>query len=144
LIALKRFVEEDFDILLEDNVRAPIDQCADLIRMARSASDQLYADRGVECHFRFFGWLGSTKNLEYLLHTHAKKRAYPTPDSGHPVAVFPFPQLRYLNEDLEDLDEDEAENVVVEEEENAVVHDEKSSCTTHSRPGGNFVYVLAY
>jgi hypothetical protein len=31
LIALKKLVAEDFDVLLEDNVRVPVDECADRI-----------------------------------------------------------------------------------------------------------------
>jgi len=83
LIALKSFTEEGFDVLLEDNVRAPLDSCADLVRKAKMASERLEADWGVECHFRFLGWLGSTTNLEYLLGTHSKKRAfYPRDENG--------------------------------------------------------------
>ena len=144
LIAMKRFVQEDFDILLEDNVRAPIHEicCADLIRRARSASEKRLADTGVECHFRFYGWLGSTTNLQYLLQTHAKKRTYPAPEGlnggDREVGVFPFPLLRHLKEDLDDVDESEN---VLDDEESPIVQDEKAGGTTHSRPGGNFVYV---
>ena len=148
---MKRLVTEDFDILLEDNVRAPIimddeqqhQGCADLVRQAQSASEKLQAEKGVECHVRFFGWLGSTTNLEYVLQIHAPKRAYPAPggysEGDCNVGVFPFPLLRHLKEDVEDLDE--PENAPDEEEEIPVIHDEKSSGTTHAKPGGNLVYV---
>jgi len=148
---MKRFILEDFDVMLEDNIRAPIGvcSCADIIRKAQWASDQWKVDKGMECHFRFLGWLGSTTNLEYLFHTHSVKRAYPpTSDvvnDGHrdDVSVFPYPLLRHLKEDFEDMDDEEEEEKELDGEENPAVHDEKASGTTgtHSRPGGNFMYV---
>jgi len=155
LIAMKRFVKEGFDVMLEDNVRAPVACCAKLVSQAREASEALYANKGVECHFRFLGWLGSVTNLEYILNTHAKKRAYcsasldgSTSDgSTSRVGVFPFPLHSHLNSDLEDLglteNSDEAKNQNNfeggDDEEEA--QNDKSSGTRHSRPGGNFMYV---
>ncbi len=150
LIAMKRFVRENFDLILEDNVRVPVESCAMLVTKAKEASELLKSVKGVECHFRFLGWLSSLTNLEYLLHTHAKNRAYPSRTEKDPtkpeqsIGVFPFPLFSHLESDLEELGlttQSGAGEVDGGEEEDEV-HDEKSNDKTHSRPGGNFMYVL--
>ena len=153
LIALKRFTTENFDVLLEDNVRAPVESCANLVKQAREASKSLSLENGVECHFRFLGWLGSLTNLEYLIHTHAKKRAFPMraeneiTTTGQSVGVTPFPLLSHLASDLDELGFPDipATNTTqggeVEEKKEGDDED-KASGTRHSRPGGNFMYVM--
>jgi hypothetical protein len=150
LIALKRFTTEDFDVMLEDNVRAPIESCADIVHQAREASISHHASSasetsndGVECHFRFLGWLGSLTNLEYLLHTHREKRAHYVPlqtadnsenttnstatatprdddndEKQQRVGVFPFPLLSHVAVDLDEPEEVPAisNNTATEEE----------------------------
>lgn len=76
LIAMKTYVRGGYDFILEDNVRAPIDatDCARRVREAKT----------VEADLIYLGWLGSIKNLTWVIHTHAKR--YPT-ENG----VFPFP-----------------------------------------------------
>lgn len=149
---------------MEDNVRAPVESCARIVTQAREASENWSAEKGIECHFRFIGWLGSLTNLEYLLHTHAKKRAFPVASRGENgndspstteqiVGVCPFPLLSHVASDFEDFDvpetngagEDEngedkkeAPDIENDDEED---DDDKTSGTRHSRPGGNFMYV---
>lgn len=132
-------MEEDFDVMLEDNVRAPVETCAHLISQAREASERLKYERNVECHFRFVGWLGSTTNLEYLLQTHSKKRMHAVPNGDENIGVFPFPLQCHLNEDLGDLDvEDNEDNSEADEDETSAKND-KSGGTVHTKPGGNFM-----
>ena len=153
LIALKRFTSEDFDILLEDNVRAPVESCANMVKQAREASKSLSLERGIECHFQFLGWLGSLTNLEYLIHTHARKRSFPTwaqnetTTRGQSVGVTPFPLLSHLESDLElggpnvpATNTTEAGGVG-EKQDGDDDDNDKASGTRHSRPGGNFMYV---
>lgn len=132
--------------MLEDNVRAPVESCASLVTKAARASEMLQNDKGIECHFRFIGWLGSLTNLEYLLCTHSRKRAYPSrlEDNGssassNDVGVFPFPQLHHLAADFEELEVSNGDaNEGAEEEQET---DDKSSGVKHSKPGGNFMCV---
>ena len=145
--------------MLEDNVRAPVESCADLVLQAEAASNALRERKGGECHFRFLGWLGSITNLEYLLCTHSRKRAvYPcaTRKDGEGedsteitqqqnekrVGVFPFPRLVHLEEDLQELgtESSNGDRRDGEDDENdSSPTDEKSSSTKHSKPGGNFM-----
>lgn len=149
LIALKRFTTEDFDVVLEDNVRAPVESCANLVKQASEASKVLSAEKGVDCHFRFIGWLGSLTNLEYLLHTHSRKRSFPcsrtdsdkSTGAEQNVGVFPFPLLSHLASDLDDLDAPDMTATEEGNDEEKEVSDDKSSGTRHTRPGGNFMYV---
>jgi len=133
--------------MLEDNVRAPVECCADLVTKAKEASEMLHAEKGIECHFRFIGWLGSLTNLEYLLQTHSRKRAYPprekdAKESGPTAEVFPFPLYSHLKVDLDELGitdsdaEGEGECGGADEQE---ASDDKTGGTKHSKPGGNFM-----
>ena len=132
LIALKKFVSEDFDMILEDNVRTCPDNCAQRIwnfidtsfeweneQQSLEKQDEGHGDndgsttsRDTQCHFRFFGWLGSVPNLKWILNVHSKKRGYcvrdpqssPTPDhSNDNVSFFPFPIPEYLQADLPEI-----------------------------------------
>jgi GR25 family glycosyltransferase involved in LPS biosynthesis len=77
LVAMKQFVEGDFDVLLEDNVRwtkDAVDRMADLCQ-----SEDVRTKRG---DLLYYGWLGSKVNLEWLFqHFIAKSDE----------AVVPFP-----------------------------------------------------
>eukprot|EP00934_Nitzschia_sp_Nitz4_P007649 Nitzschia sp. Nitz4//scaffold20_size174350//17454//18944//NITZ4_002079-RA/size174350-snap-gene-0.212-mRNA-1//1//CDS//3329541740//7639//frame0 len=141
LIALKRFTTEGFDVMLEDNVRAPVESCAQQILDAQQASRNRAVEEGVDCHFRFIGWLGSLTNLEYLFQTHMPKRSFPQGSSQ--TRVSPYPHLQDVEEDLPPADD--SANVAVATEVTSPCtaegdKDEKSSGTRHARPGGNFVW----
>jgi hypothetical protein len=150
LIAIKRLVDEGFDLILEDNVRAPVESCADRIWECLEASDEQQQQQqqlnndDAKCHLRFMGWLGSIPNLKWILETHAPKRAFPRKgDANNPqVSVFPFPRTEHLKEDMAEmkLDEDEDED---EEEDKEDGNDDKESDLkkhAHKTPGGNPVW----
>jgi hypothetical protein len=72
LTALKRLTSSDehFDILLEDNVRMPLDTLAESMwRILDATLD------GSSCHMRYFGWLGSMPNLEWIYTRYMRDQA---------------------------------------------------------------------
>jgi len=80
---MRKCVEGDdanFDVILEDNVRMCRDfvACAGRIalRRKRDVADLMY-----------FGWLGSIKNLNWVIHTHSKKSEFEHSDT------FSFPTI---------------------------------------------------
>lgn len=131
--------------MLEDNVRAPVESCAQRIWEAMEASHRQASEEGVECHFRFIGWLGSRTNLEYLLQTQMPKRCFPRPEdhSCNPEScrVSPFPLLEHVDLDLPPPEEP-VDTKLEEQTETANQEEDKCSGSRHSRPGGNFVYVI--
>jgi hypothetical protein len=147
LIAIKKFVSESFDLILEDNVRAPVESCADRIWEAMAARQEWCEQGKNECHYLFHGWLGSILNLEWTLQTHSKKREYKretrdTRDLSR-VTVFPFPLAEHLEVDLIDMKDGTIDHPImtekqIEKEENqAGDADNKHS---HTVPGGNFIW----
>jgi len=131
LIAMKTFVESDddkFDVLLEDNVRAPISipasllsnqedggkeelycECAEQIWNTIQTSEQWEHESGRQCHLRYYGWLGSIPNLEWLLHHYIPQTSFPANNNneqnkdGGGGGVFPFPSfVVQINNDNED------------------------------------------
>jgi hypothetical protein len=112
LIALRKLVEEKFDILLEDNVRMPIDSCVD--RIIATLSSQLKpfhnnnGDNGEyqrpSCHLRYFGWLGSVTNMEWIFNAHARRfqstTMINTNGHQHETTIFPFPTKEAIERDL--------------------------------------------
>lgn len=65
LIALKTLVTEDFDVLLEDNVRLSPSAAAHNIR-------EFLTEQKGECHFRYYGWLGSVPNINWIYSNHER------------------------------------------------------------------------
>ena len=106
ILALETFTTEGFDILLEDNVRLPIQECATRIRETALASRDWELEHGESsrCHLRLYGWLGSTTNIEYLLTTHKAKRQF-SRQNASAVTVMPFPTKEGLDEDLKDMED---------------------------------------
>lgn len=136
LIALKRFVSEDFDVILEDNARAPPEDCARRIWETIEASEENFKQIGVQCHFRYVGWLGSIPNLRWIYERHVRKTLVPhggeTNDRA-PCSVFPFPRTQDVTEDLTSqawasLDDIEGPD------------DGVGSKTASRQPGGNAVW----
>ena len=115
LIAMRTFVEGGYDLLIEDNVRAPTGsasgddehdcECAERIWGTIDASHAAANHEGSglgPCHLRYYGWLGSRPNLEWVIKIHAERTSFQAPrvrdDIGRgAAAVFPFP----ITEDIE-------------------------------------------
>lgn len=139
LIALKRFTAEGFDMILEDNVRAPVETCAKLIWDAAEAGKQLKKSKGVDCNLRFIGWLSSLTNLEYIYNIHSKKRGFPeSVDGATEPTIFPLPLLEHVDIDIPTEREENTPKEETSEAKNGDTTD-TSSERKHSRPGGNFM-----
>ena len=125
LIAIKKFINDgSYDMILEDNVRVPIEHCAERIRETLDASKELRekGEHPQSCHLLFFGWLGSTPNLKWIFHMHSKKRGHRRLRDNNDISVFPFPLPRDLDEDNEGQE------------------DEFSNEEGVRKPGGNFIW----
>jgi hypothetical protein len=110
LKAMKTLVEGDgdgntFDFIIEDNVRAPIskfgilDDIQSYCEAARriyetiDASNECEYETGRMCHLRYYGWLGSRANLEFVLNTHCPRTRFARKKEENLScpSVFPFP-----------------------------------------------------
>lgn len=152
LIALKRFTADGhFDVLLEDNVRCPsAPVTARCIQQGRLACHSYECATGNICHMRYFGWLGSILNLEWIFRSHIPKRShrrnieninYPNLDHiPFNLTVVSFPTTQHIEEDLG----------VTEEEQDAPYRSEmaheteeipsKTAHHRHNKPGGTPVW----
>lgn len=136
LTAMKKCVDEGFDFILEDNVRAPIKECSDRIWESICASEEQVKETGEPCYMRYYGWLGSIPNLEWVLNTHANRMGYKRNQldnaSSTSQTVFPFPIL----EDFGDL------NHAIHENKNKGVADdtEVGVVRAHKKPGGTAIW----
>ena len=169
---MRKLVDEGYDIILEDNVRAPISsistsnnkthtsasnlegqeksshcECAHRIRETIAASKELEEASGKKCHMRYYGWLGSRPNLEFVMDTHCERTKYKREndfrnyndntdtdtDHGSAPSVFPFP----ITSDIEQF-LGEATGTTSRTEEDEKADDEKSSKTT--KPGGTPIW----
>jgi hypothetical protein len=72
-----------FDVLLEDNVRVPLHESSTMYSVAATSIRQcVQASRACEeetktkCHLRYYGWLGSLENLQWMQECHIPKRAF--------------------------------------------------------------------
>ena len=146
-----RDLMEVLDVMIEDNVRAPPESCAERIWEARQASLEWERQEGKACHFRFIGWLGSVTNLEWILETHSKKRSHKreaSNDQEQPseMSVFPFPIPEFLEEDLKEMEERKEKDHHAsrdendEEAEETEVADAANSKASHKTPGGNPIW----
>ena len=145
LIALKKFVRDgSFDLILEDNVRAPVESCADRVWESIAASNE-WSKFDAACHFRFLGWLGSIPNLKWMIQIHSKKRSYPRANENSDVSVFPYPIPGNLEEDLRDMDDffkdeqpktDDTDDQ--DSQDKAEADDDNKK--VHTRPGGTPVW----
>ena len=90
LKAMQKLTESGYDFILEDNVRAPLD-CADRIWNAIDASLEWQEQTGEECHMRYFGWLGSRTNLEFLSQVHGPRARFSREINPLAPSFFPFP-----------------------------------------------------
>lgn len=122
LKAMKTLIEGDgdgntFDFILEDNVRASktkfgiLDDIQSYCEAARriyetiDASKECEDETGRTCHLRYYGWLGSRANLEFVLNTHCPRTRFKRSDNGTQTdpSVFPFP----ITSDFEFAQQDE-------------------------------------
>jgi len=154
LMAMKRIVGDkhdgalnddnedlEYDFILEDNVRAflGIDnedtkygcECAnriwDIIEASNNASS--------ECHLRYFGWLGSLPNLNWVYNNHMKRSQLnetTSPDDDECI-IFPFP----TNDDFL-LDSIDATSKVNSHDDK--ISGQTSSMPQFSTPGGTAVF----
>lgn len=105
LIALKRFVHEDIDVLLEDNTRVPPEDFANRIQRIIAASEDWSESTGQCCHLRYFGWLGSIPNIRWIYDWHIPAAGYQkvnegSTDTNTTVSVFPFPDKHDIEASL--------------------------------------------
>ena len=121
LLAMKKCVQGGYDFILEDNVRAPPELCAERIWETIDASEELSRSSGNTCHMRYYGWLGSRPNLKWTLSTFAPREGYPIDG----CRVFPFP----VTADIGDPDEA-----------NVLSDDELLETTGHTKPGGTPIW----
>lgn len=135
LIAMKTFVNDgSFDLILEDNIRVPVEYCAQRIWETIAAS-KVVEDHGISCHLRFYGYLGSVTNMKYVYQIHCQKRAFACTSSGDTASVFPSPTPNDLKQDI--LDGDVAEAAEEKSDEN---EEEGDKASDERRPGGNFLW----
>ena len=100
LIALRTFVDGDFDVLLEDNVRTPLDgEAARRIRETIESIKQHETVSGTAVHLRYFGWLGSMLNIQWNFQSHLPTRRVTSDEISCSVA--PFPTNQHIEEDLD-------------------------------------------
>eukprot|EP00977_Amphora_coffeiformis_P011179 scaffold2671_cov167-Amphora_coffeaeformis.AAC.17 len=129
LIALRTFVDGDFDVLLEDNVRAPLDgEAARRIRETIESIKQHESVPGTAIHLRYFGWLGSMLNLQWNFQSHLPSRRVTRDESSCSVA--PFPTQQHIEEDLE------SGRYVVDTAESFTETTTKTPGKVHTTPGG--------
>jgi GR25 family glycosyltransferase involved in LPS biosynthesis len=161
LIALKRFVAEGFDAILEDNVRVPLEDCAERIWQAKEATDEWEQHQNSKskqpdkCHMQYLGWLGSIPNLEWILQRHAEKRSFSrqsdspqsdqTKQSLSNYTIFPFPTTEEIMRDLRELEKLETEqnsvgDAVAAELDDNDENEDEASAKTARKPGGNPVW----
>ena len=88
LLAMKQLVEQDFDLIVEDNVRL----CQDAFRRIWETKE---ASEMEKCHLRYYGWLGSLTNLEWVIHVHSQRQGLQ--HATEKAFYFPIP------EDLHDI-----------------------------------------
>jgi len=116
LIAMKTLVKNDYDFILEDNVRAPIDstlsedaeilsetdeefcECAMRIWNTIEASKEMEEETGVSCHLRYYGWLGSRPNLRAVYDNFVNIHKFQKAD-GDKRTVFPY----VVNTDIDEM-----------------------------------------
>jgi len=146
LKAMRMLVEEGYDFILEDNVRAPITnanrgnlseqdemycECAERIRNARDASLEWEEATGKKCHLRYHGWLGSRPNLEFVMNTHCPKMKFTRKDENETQSFFPFPIPTDIEQFLGESDNKEMDEEAEREDDNK---------TKMTKPGGTPIW----
>lgn len=112
LIAMRKCVTDGYDVILEDNVRAPPAECALRMREAALSCQEKMSASGAECHMRYMGWLGSLPNLQWIFQSYAKQEAFQraSTDTSHSdYTTFAFPKTEDIIRDLELSEEQSSE-----------------------------------
>ena len=167
LIALKRYLAEGFDMILEDNVRAPTEDCAHRVWQSMEAMREweqqqqgqqnntplVDTPNNRKCHLRFLGWLGSVPNIQWILERHTLKRAFRRDhnpqqrnsyddSSSMGYTVVPFPKTQDILEDLKETEALEGYTETIKDNYKEVNEskNEAGAKTGHTMPGGNPVW----
>lgn len=92
--AMKRCVEEGFDIILEDNVRPLKDGklCYEYINKVKQEAN----NNSNKCDLLYYGWLGSVPNIEWVLTTYKQRYNDYTCKS-----TLPFPSINDVKDEEE-------------------------------------------
>jgi hypothetical protein len=167
LAAMGKFTSEQFDVMLEDNVRAPVRsdgldeeyacQCADRIWETISAVRE-WEEKNEDasscgengntkhkCHYLYFGCLGSRTNLEWINSSHVRRRKFQRTD-GKECSIIPFPTARDIEADLQQTgweSEERSEtngNKTIIEDSAGDANEEDTEDNRRQRPGGNAVW----
>jgi hypothetical protein len=164
LIAMKKLIgddesneENDFDFVLEDNVRAFVDddidntspacgnnllascECASRIWDIIESSNKIGTDDSASntlstCHLRYFGWLGSLPNLTWLYNKHIPRKSHGEHDG---MVLFPFP----TNDDFElDSIPTDKESVKLQKKTGTKSVQDKDNTPHFTSPGGTAVF----
>ncbi|CAB9518050.1 expressed unknown protein [Seminavis robusta] len=171
LIALKKWYssndnnDDQFDMILEDNVRTTLSDSALRIWHARLAAEEYnnnnqQQQQQQKCHMRFLGWLGSIPNLQWILQRHVKARAFQRDDNTYAsqYTIVPFPTTKEIMDDLELHGWDQPNNAVTDDtpsnnktptspaserdDNDDTANDSKmaSGAKAHTQPGGTPVW----
>lgn len=89
LRAMKLFTENNMDIILEDNVRAPVETLLDRIQQLRRD----FESQESMSHLRYYGWLGSKANIRWIYHSYQHRYA-------DTMDVIPLPTGKDIEEDI--------------------------------------------
>lgn len=153
LVAMKKLVEEGYDFILEDNVRAPIYgsydhskcECAERIWSTLKASLDWENATGEKCHMRYYGWLGSRTNIDFVMTAHIPKTKYTNSSTQKQETVrlkdhgdydssfFPFPIQADIEEYLLSKQQDYS-NREMKGNDNTVTNDKRNV------PGGTPIW----
>ena len=145
LLAMRRCVEEGYDFILEDNVRAAPEESARRIWETMDASAEWERASGEHCHLRYYGWLGSLPNLHWVLNKHARRTAFiresrradGLEDELPRATVFSFPITHDFGLSPE---EDKEVSNEAEDEHGLVDGSTLSSTFGHMKPGGTPIW----
>ena len=111
LTALRRLVTDGYDVLLEDNVRFPIETVAERMRETVRAVNEWENQSGNQCHLRFFGWLGSTTNLQWIDSSHVPRTKFDRENGKKSsISCFPMPTLQDIEADLATYNSSDGDN----------------------------------
>ncbi|GKY94596.1 hypothetical protein MPSEU_000425100 [Mayamaea pseudoterrestris] len=134
LIAMKVFVERDMDVILEDNVRLPVMDCAKRIWDCIHASEEWCRRDSIQCHLRYVGFLGSVTNLRWVFESHIPRTSLQRQVSD--FTVFPFPTTQDIDMDFAA----EQVDVVYNGGDVGTTGSGDNRDERHSKPGGNPIW----
>lgn len=135
ILAMKKLVEENFDAILEDNTRMSPELVASRIWDTIDASE-----KGGECHLRYYGWLGSLTNIDWVWNVHSIRQNVLIEDGNDDTELFHFPIPTDFdnNNKKQEHEEKGINDPSCSNDKNAFVSNESS--TEHTTPGGNAIW----